>query len=622
VLSSDDLPEILDSFERVYVIDTEFHDRHGLPGGPVVPVALQAYEIRSRRWVSLFFENPDTSYANPLDPNALFVTFNAAAEWNFYLSLAWDLPKNCLDLYIEFKNLVSGLKPPAQFRHPKNPDKWNSSLLGVALWCGLSVRSAIHKESARRLIQRGHPYEAADRQLILDYCRDDVIDTALVCKALLPRIGNIPQAIFRAHFMRPVAKIQRAGIPVDAEAYEKLVENREALKLQLVSQLNGSPTNIFEGATLKYHKLEAMVHSLGLENSWPKPRRSKRCRRTDSVHRKKVFSTEVDCFEAMAVVRDELAPLASVVKQIRDLRQFALEIGFDNRSRYPVFPFETATGRCAPPSKRFLFQQSSWTRGFIAPPRGWAISYLDYGAAEILIAAVLSGDRNLLGDYLGGDPYTNCAVRMGLAPADSTKETIGVLRDVMKTWLLSTLYGASAKSLHDKLPGSTLRQAEEFVRQNRVSYARYWQWSDLRTEIFLYETHVESTAFGWCHHLDPAERTDDQLFSVARNRSRNFPMQATCSEILRWACVLATDEEITIHAPVHDAVLVGAPDSEIVEVAAKVRQHMITASRLVLGVEMKVPVPAIIRYPERMRDPRGAEIWDGMMFRLLNLDRS
>jgi hypothetical protein len=94
-----------------------------------------------------------------------------------------------------------------------------------------------------------------------------------------------------------------------------------------------------------------------------------------------------------------------------------------------------------------------------------------------LIAAVLSGDQNLLRDYLDGDPYTNCAVRMGLAPKGSTKETIGPLRDVMKVWLLSTLYGASPKSLHDNLPDSTLQQAEEFVRQNRISYTRYWQWS-------------------------------------------------------------------------------------------------------------------------------------------------
>jgi hypothetical protein len=87
------------------------------------------------------------------------------------------------------------------------------------------------------------------------------------------------------------------------------------------------------------------------------------------------------------------------------------------------------------------------------------------------------------------------------------------------------------------------------------------------------------------------------------------------------ACVLGSDDGITIHAPVHDAVLIGAPDAEIVEAVARMRQHMIAASRLVLGVEMKVPEPVIIRYPERMRDPRGAAVWDEMMSMLANLDQ-
>jgi hypothetical protein len=358
VLESFDLPEILDLFEKVYVIDTEFYDQPRLLGGPAVPVALQAYEVRSGEWVTTFFDDPHTSYPNPLDPNALYLVFNASAEWNCFLSLGWNLPKNCIDFYIEFKNLVSALKPPPRFRHPKNPDKWNSSLLGVARWCGLTVRTTPDKEAGRNLVLGGHPYTAKDRELIQNYCHDDVVDTALVGKALLPHIGNIPQATLRAHFMRPVAKIQRDGIPVDAVSYKDLFEKRDSLKLQLISQLEGSPTNIFEGTTLKYYKLEALVYSLGLENSWPRParRRSKKVPRGDCPHRKKVFSTEVDCFQALALLRPELKPLASVVKQIRDLKQFALEVGVDARSRYSLFPFETATGRCAPSSKRFLFQ--------------------------------------------------------------------------------------------------------------------------------------------------------------------------------------------------------------------------------------------------------------------------
>jgi DNA polymerase I len=163
------------------------------------------------------------------------------------------------------------------------------------------------------------------------------------------------------------------------------------------------------------------VYSLGLEDAWPRPKkkRSKKRRETEHVSVKKAFSTEADSFVAMATLCPELAPLASVVRQMSDLKTFALVVGSDSRSRYSVFPFNTATGRCAPPSKQFLFQQSSWTRGFIAPPPGWALAYLDYSAAEILIAAALSGDQELLADYVTGDPYTNCAVRMRLAPEGS-----------------------------------------------------------------------------------------------------------------------------------------------------------------------------------------------------------
>jgi hypothetical protein len=571
----------------------------------------------------LFFDKPDGSYENPLDPNALYIAFNAAAEWNCYLSLGWEPPRNCIDPYVEFKNLVSGLKPPPQFRQAKFPGKWDSSLLAVVRWCGLPFRATADKKAVIKLILRGHPYSAEEREIILGYCRDPVIDTALVWKTLLPRIGNIPQATFRGHFMRAVAKIHRAGIPVDTGKYGSLVRHREHLKLELVSQLVGTPMDIYEGTSLKYKKLESLVNSLGLANDWPKPKRKRSKKRTENANarKSKVFSTEVESFEKMAVLRPELVPLASIVKQMNDLKAFDLVVGTDGRSRYSLFPFDAITGRCTPSSKRFVFGQSSWTRGFVAPRPGWAISYLDYGAAEVLIAAVLSGDSNLLADYLGGDSYTNCAIRMGLAPEGSNKETIGPLRDVMKIWLLSTLYGASPKSLHDELPGSNLQQAEEFVRQNHTSYARYWRWSDLRTEIFLYETGVEDAMFGWQHHLDPSDRYDDYLFSAARNRSRNFPMQATCAEILRWACVLATDDGVTIHAPLHDAVLIGAPDASIEDTVVRMRQHMIAASRLVLGVDMKVPMPAIIRYPERMRDPRGEGIWDEMTRRLAELER-
>jgi hypothetical protein len=105
-----------------------------------------------------------------------------------YLSLGWALPRNCIDFYAEFKNDVSGLKPPPQFRQPKFPEKWKSSLLDVMQWCGFPVRSVAEKKAVRDRIRRGHPFSAQESGLILKYCRDDVIDTALVAKKMLPHM--------------------------------------------------------------------------------------------------------------------------------------------------------------------------------------------------------------------------------------------------------------------------------------------------------------------------------------------------------------------------------------------------------------------------------------------------
>ena len=55
--------------------------------------------------------------------------------------------------------------------------------------------------------------------------------------------------------------------------------------------------------------------------------------------------------------------------------------------------FRTHTSRCAPTSK-WIFGVSKWGRNIIKPSYGCAVVYLDYRAAEIFVAAKLSGDNN------------------------------------------------------------------------------------------------------------------------------------------------------------------------------------------------------------------------------------
>jgi len=87
-------------------------------------------------------------------------------------------------------------------------------------------------------------------------------------------------------------------------------------------------------------------------------------------------------------------------------------------------------------------------------------------------------------------------------------------------------------------------------------------------------------------------------------------MQANGAEMLRIACCLATEREIEVCAPVHDAVLICAPLDRLEADIAAMRAAMAGASRLVLaGFELATDVK-VIRWPDRYADPRGTEMWD------------
>jgi DNA polymerase I len=75
--------------------------------------------------------------------------------------------------------------------------------------------------------------------------------------------------------------------------------------------------------------------------------------------------------------------------------------------------------------------------------------------------------------------------------------------------------------------------------------------------------------------------------------------------MLRLACCLATER-----APVHDAVLIGAPLERLEADVAQMRACMAEASQIILdGFDLRTDA-TLIRYPDRYSDPRGAVMWD------------
>src|SRR5262249_47052334 len=71
----------------------------------------------------------------------------------------------------------------------------------------------------------------------------------------------------------------------------------------------------------------------------------------------------------------------------------------------------------------------------------------------------------------------------------------------------------------------------------------------------------------------------------------------------------ATERGIRVCGPIHDALLIEAPEAEIDDAVAGTQRAMREASEIVLaGFPLRTDAK-IVRYPDRHSDPRGAHFW-------------
>jgi DNA polymerase I len=240
-----------------------------------------------------------------------------------------------------------------------------------------------------------------------------------------------------------------------------------------------------------------------------------------------------------------------------------------------------------------------WLRGLIKPPPGCGIAYVDWVQQEFGIAALLSGDLAMQAAYLSGDSYLTFGKQAGLAPPDATKATHGPVRELCKACVLGVQYGQEAESLSLRIGQPTI-VGRDLLRAHHETYRTFWSWSDAAVDHAMLNGSLH-TVFGWYVHV--GENTNPRFL-------RNFPMQANGAEMMRLAACLATERGIEVCAPVHDAFLICALLHRLEADVARMREVMAEASRIVLGgFELRTDA-AIVRYPDRYMDPRGAVMWD------------
>jgi DNA polymerase I-like protein with 3'-5' exonuclease and polymerase domains len=212
--------------------------------------------------------------------------------------------------------------------------------------------------------------------------------------------------------------------------------------------------------------------------------------------------------------------------------------------------------------------------------------------------------------YDSGDPYPDFGKIIGLIPPDATRETPGVkvIRDRLKVLCLGTQYGMQRSTLAIRLGVSDI-EAHEMLQLHRGLFSQYWHWS----EDWLHHSLTSGmmrTVYGWQCATGITEFSERSI--------RNWPIQSTCADIFRLAYVWGTHHGLTLIAPVHDAVLLEAPEDRIEADAALMCKILRRASRVILNptadgtIELRTDVK-IIRYPDRFTDPRGTELWETVL---------
>jgi hypothetical protein len=568
-------------FQRVIAVDFEFefggHDTleaAGRSGERPRPVCMVAKDLLSGQMWRLWRDQFGSQPPFPIDEDTLLVAYYASAELGCFRALNWQQPKFILDLFTEFRARTNGHSLPN-----------GASLLGALTFFGIDGIPVIEKQDLRARILSGGPWPTEDRAAILEYCESDVLALERLLHAMLSRI-HFPHALLRGRFMEAAAAIEWSGVPIDVVTLDLLRRHWVGIQDALIAEIDRN-YGVFDGRSFRQERWQQWLAANGIP--WP----------TLASGR---IDLSDDTFRQMARAYPPVAPMRELRSALSEMRLADLAVGKDGRNRTLLSAFRSRTGRCQPSNTRCVFGPSVWLRALIQPPPGYGIAYIDWSQQEHGIAAALSGDEAMQAAYLSGDPYLEFAKQAGAVPADATKKSHNIERELFKQCVLAVGYGMEAKSLALRI-GKPEIVARNLLRSHRETYRQFWAWSDAAVDSAML-LHPLRTVFGW----------PIQIGSDPNPRSlRNFPCQANGAEMLRLAACFATEQGLEVCALIHDAVLIAAPLDQLDHDIERMKAAMAKASRIVLdGFELRTDVN-VVRYPDRYQDPRGAVMWDRVM---------
>ncbi len=483
----------------------------------------------------------------PWTSDSLLVLFDGVPELLCLRQIGLAPPETILDLHLWFRMISNGLVDKGETSLPE----------ALAAFDQLS-------QSEDRI---GLSY-LADMERLLTCLGDDDREVQIVLQY--------------SHFLPYARKMQEAGLPMDMTALKKLQMVMPDILAELTEEAN-EQYDVYIDGRLSLRKFKSYLRSQS--NSFPR-------------HWKRETDVHYDDLKEMAKVHPELELLKDV-EQIRNQGKIStVVVGADGRNRTSPGLFRSKTGRNQPSWESILCRAKP-LRSLIKPPPGRSMFSVDFSAEEFGIAAALSGDESMKRDYRSGDVYLAFGAKNRAVPENACKDDYPAERKRFKLALLAIGYGIGARNLARKLDVDE-SEAKHMIETYRQTYSVYWKWSeDLLNRVHRGE--LLTTPMGW--RLIPTKEMSDESI-------RNFPLQATASDILRRAIQLAMDAGLRVCASLHDSLWVECRQEELGTSIATCAEAMESASEEVLGgFRLKAACEARCTYPERIQLDTESTTW-------------
>jgi DNA polymerase-1 len=581
------------NFTKIAVVDFEYGvDDGDLPHVLCMVAHLLDQNFRLVKTIRLWRgEFPRTS---PFDDETLFVAYSAWAEMTCFMTLGWKFPKHVFDLHTAYLSVSNILLP----HNPDETRKRERKRLSDACRAyNISGWENIDKPAIAEAIGKGR-WREYGQQAVLDYCEEDVVNSAKLLCAMLRGCSRFPPARvehvlhWSNYSAKSVAQIQARGMPIDTVLWDLVQKNKAAVIQYLLRRFDpshGTETQIYTpDGQWSYNRFENYLTSTGV-TVWPRLDSGQLDISGDAFQ----LMNHIPGIEGLHALRDSLGVIVRA----------KLPIGRDGRNRPSLFPFCTATGRNA--QAKSLFNAHAGMRSFMLFPPNKIGVYLDWRTQEVGIAAARSGDEALMAAYRDGDIYHALALVCGLtndSNAKRWKANNQEMRQRMKSLQLAINYGMSVPSLARGLNRHPLI-ASAIIEKHREIFPTYWAWREEQVREAMLAREIQTT-FGWTLRLStsPNKRT---LY--------NFPMQGDGAEMLRIAAQCLCEADIVPSMLVHDGILLEVDNEEQVAQAIEVMRW---AGREVCnGFEIGVDIDQKLVGGARYRDKRpvAQKMWQTIM---------